>query len=219
MTTKTIKASTHRKRRRPKQRRAIRTVDAVLDAVIKLLKHEGFGALTTNRIAEVAGVSIGSVYQYFSDKGAIFAALHQRHIEQIDRLIASTLVERAASPLDELITSLVEAMVDAHTTDPELFKLLSTQVPQRPGSTQDFATRLHGLFRLALSSRAPKLEWRGDLDRTVFIVANMVDSLSHAAALRRPPGISLASARSEAVKAVLAYLHDPTSQAEAWVLS
>ena len=62
-------------------------MDAVLDAAIRVLKREGFEALTTNRIAEVAGVSIGSVYQYFPDKGAIFAALHRRHIDEIDRLI------------------------------------------------------------------------------------------------------------------------------------
>jgi AcrR family transcriptional regulator len=198
-------------RRRPAQRRALATVEAILDAVIRILKREGFSALTTNRIAEVAGVSIGSVYQYFSDKGAIFAALHQRHIDEIDRLIASTLVKHAASPLEELIKALVEAMVDAHTNDPELFELLSIEVPHRAGRTHDlanldFATRLHGVFRLALSSRAPELEKRG-LDIVVFTVANMVDSLSHAAALRRPPGVSLSAAKAEAATAVLAYLH------------
>jgi AcrR family transcriptional regulator len=200
-------------RRNPKQRRAVVTFDAVLDAVIRVLKREGFGALTTNRIAEVAGVSIGSVYQYFADKSAIFAALHQRHIEEIDRLIAGALVKHAASPLDELSRALVEAMVDAHTGDPELFALLASEVPHRAGSTQDFATRLHGVFRLAVSSKAPELEKRGDLDKVVFVVANMVESLSHAAALRRPPGVSLAEAKVEAAKAVVGYLREAVSKA------
>jgi AcrR family transcriptional regulator len=207
------KTSPHIRRRSPRQRRAVATVDAVLDAVIQLLKREGFSVLTTNRIAEVAGVSIGSVYQYFSDKTAIFAALHQRHIEQIDRLIASTLVKYAASPLDELIRALVESMVDAHTEDPELFALLASEVPHRAGSTQDFATRLHGVFRLAISSKAPELEKRGDLDKVVFVVSNMVESLSHAAALRRPAGVSLVEAKAEAVKAVLTYLREVISKA------
>jgi AcrR family transcriptional regulator len=66
--------------------RSHQTVEAILHAVIRILKREGFEAITTNRIAEVAGVSIGSVYQYFPDKRAIFVALHQRHIEQIDGL-------------------------------------------------------------------------------------------------------------------------------------
>jgi AcrR family transcriptional regulator len=73
-------------RRKPQQYRWHQTVEAILHAVIRILKREGFEAITTNRIAEVAGVSIGSVYQYFPDKRAIFVALHQRHIEQIDGL-------------------------------------------------------------------------------------------------------------------------------------
>lgn len=208
-----MRSAAHSRRRRPQQKRAIATVDAILDAVIRLLKREGFRALTTNRIAEVSGVSIGSVYQYFADKSAIFAALHQRHIETIDLLIADALVKHAASPLDELLTALIEAMVDAYTADPELFALLSTEVPHRSGSAQDFACRLHGLFRLALSSKAAELERCGDLDRVVFVVANMVDSLSHAAALRRPSGLSLAQAKAEAVKAVRAYLREAVSPA------
>ena len=93
-------------RRRPRQRRARQTVDAILDAVIRVLKREGFKAITTNRIAEVAGVSIGSVYQYFPDKQAIFIALHQRHIDQIDRMVESKLIEHAASSLDELMRAI-----------------------------------------------------------------------------------------------------------------
>jgi AcrR family transcriptional regulator len=194
-------------RREPKQRRARRTVDAVLDAVVRVLKREGFDAITTNHVAEVAGVSIGSLYQYFPDKGAIFAALHQRHIDEIDRLVETTLVEHAASSLDELMRAMIEAMVDAHTTDPELYELLLTEVPHRAGGTKDFAVRLHGAFLLAISSGAPELKKRGDLDKVVFIVTHMVDALSHGAILRRPPGLSLADAKAEIVRAVLAYLH------------
>jgi len=194
-------------RRQPKQRRARQTVDAVLDAVVRVLKREGFDAITTNRVAEVAGVSIGSVYQYFPNKRAIFVALHQRHIEEIDRIVETTLVEHAASSLDELIRAMVEAMVDAHATDPELYELLLTEVPHRAGGAQDFAVRLHGAFRLAISSGAPELKKRGDLDKVVFVVTHMVEALSHGAVLRRPPGLSLADAKAEIVRAVLAYLH------------
>ncbi len=194
-------------RRRPKQRRARQTVDAVLDAVVRVLKREGFAAITTNRVAEVAGVSIGSLYQYFPDKHAIFEALHQRHIEEIDRIVETTLIEHAASSLDELIRAMVEAMVDAHATDPELYELLLTEVPHRAGGTQDFAVRLHGAFRLAISSGAPELKKRGDLDKIVFVVTHMVEALCHGAVLRRPQSLSLADAKAEIARAVLAYLH------------
>ena len=149
-----LRTTRRSRRRQPKQRRSRQTVDAVLDAVVRVLKREGFNALTTNRIAEVAGVSIGSVYQYFPDKQAIFVALHQRHIEEIDRMVETKLIERAGSSLDDLVTAMIGGMIDTHKTDPELHQLLLTEVPHRADGTRDFAVRLHGAFLLAISSRA-----------------------------------------------------------------
>jgi AcrR family transcriptional regulator len=193
-------------RRQPRQRRARQTVEAVLDAVVRVLKREGVKAITTNRIAEVAGVSIGSIYQYFPDKRAIFIALHQRHIEQIDRLVETKLVENARSSLEELIRAMVEAMIDAHSPDPALYELLLTEVPHRAEGTQDFSVRLHGAFRLAISARAHELRKGRDLDKLVFVVTHMVESLAHGVVLRRPATLSPAEAKEEVVRAVLAYL-------------
>ena len=193
------------RRRKPKQRRAWQTVEAILDAVIRILKREGFGAITTNHVAEIAGVSIGSVYQYFPDKQAIFVALHGRHISEIDHLMQGALVEHASSPLEDLVRALVGAMIDAHTNDTELYQLLLTEVPHRADGTKDFAVRFHEAFRLAIASRMRKLKGR-ELGRVVFIVTHMVEALCHGAVLRRPPGLSLADAKKEVVQAVLSYL-------------
>jgi AcrR family transcriptional regulator len=193
-------------RRVPKQRRARQTVEAVLDAVMRILKREGSGAVTTNRIAEVAGVSIGSVYQYFPDKRAIFTALHQRHIDQIDRLVQTELVEHATSSIEEFVRAMIEAMVEAHAADPEFYELLMTEVPHRAGGTRDFAVRLHGAFLLAISSRAHELKKGRDLDKVVFVVTHMVEALSHGAILRRPAKMSLKDAKEEIVRAILTYL-------------
>jgi len=73
-----LQTATKSRRRQPQQNRARQTVEAVLDAVVRVPKREGVRAVTTNRIAEVAGVSIGSVYQYFPDKQAILVGLYQR---------------------------------------------------------------------------------------------------------------------------------------------
>jgi AcrR family transcriptional regulator len=202
----TVKAPTSPVRRQPKQRRARQTVDAILDAVVRLLKREGLDAITTNRIAEVAGVSIGSLYQYFPDKRAIFAGLHERHIEQIDRMVEAALVKHAGSSLEELVPALIGSMVDAHTTDPKLYELLSAEVPHRAGGTQDFSVRHRGAFLIAISSRSSELKKGRDLETVVFAVTHMIDALSHGAVLRRPRGLSLNDAKAEAVRAVLAYL-------------
>ena len=201
------KRSNQAVRREPKQLRARQTVDAVLEATVRILRREGSDALTTNRIAEVAGVSIGSLYQYFPGKGAIFSALHRRHIEEIDRMIHAELTRHAASSLETLIGALVTAMIDAHAGDPELYELMATQIPHRADATEDFAVRLHGAFRMAVGSRMHKKSQQRDLDKTVFIVTNMVETLSHGAALRRPAGVSLGEAKEEAVRAIVAYLN------------
>jgi AcrR family transcriptional regulator len=193
------------KTRQPKQQRALATVEAVLDAVDEVIRRHGVAAVTTNRIAERAGVSIGSVYQYFPDKQAIFAALHDRHSEQIGRVVESTLVRHATSSLDELVGALVEAMIDAHGTDPRPYEVMR-EVPQRGERTITLAARLLGALRLAITSRS-KGRAPHDLERKLFVLTNMIDALAHAAVLRRPPSLSLAAAKREAVRAVLAYLH------------
>jgi AcrR family transcriptional regulator len=194
-------------RRQPKQRRALETFDAVLDAVMRILKREGAAAVTTNHIAEVAGVSIGSLYQYFPDKRAIFHALHSRHIEQIDQLIERTLVAHACSALEELVKALMEAMIEIHEGAPELYHALMTEVPHSSGGKQAFAVRLHGVFLLAIAARVNQLKKHHDPLKTAFVVAHMIDSLSHAVVLRRPQGLSRSDLKKEAVRAVLAYLH------------
>jgi AcrR family transcriptional regulator len=195
------------RRRPPVQLRARRTVEAILDGVIRILKREGFEAVTTNRIAEVAGVSIGSVYQYFPDKRAIFLALHERHVQQIDQVIQSALVQNASWPLDRLVRALIEAMIDAHTVDPELHQLLLAEVPHRGDGTKDFAVRMHGAFLLAIQARANELKRNRDPEKLAFVVTHMVESLSHGAVFRRPLGLTLPQAKEEIVRAVLTFLH------------
>ncbi|HEU0183904.1 MAG TPA: TetR/AcrR family transcriptional regulator [Blastocatellia bacterium] len=193
-------------RRKPKQRRSQQTVEAVLDAVVKILKRGGVDAVTTNRIAEVAGVSIGSVYQYFLDKRAIFLALHDRHVEEIGRLVERTLTKHAASSLEDVLRALVEAVVDAHAPDPKLYELLHTEAPHRGDGARRLAERLSGALRLVISSGMGELKTPHDLERVLFVVTHMVDALSHGAVLQRPPQMSLAEAKEEAVRAILAYL-------------
>lgn len=193
-------------RREPQQRRARQTVEAILEAVLRIVKREGASAVTTNHIAEVAGVSIGSVYQYFPDKRSIFVALHRQHIEEIDRVVERTLVEHADAPLEALVRAMIEAIIDAHAGDVGLYELMFSEVPHRAEETQDFSVRLHGVFRLALAARARELKPRRDLDKMVFVVTHMVEALSHGVLLRRPAGLSLGAAKEEAVRAVMAYL-------------
>ncbi|HEY1551609.1 MAG TPA: TetR/AcrR family transcriptional regulator [Kofleriaceae bacterium] len=187
-------------RRAPQQRRAVATVDAIMDAVVRIAKRSGVDAVTTNRIAEVAGVSVGSVYQYFPDKRAIFVALHDRHVEQIGRLVESTLVAHADASLEVMLRALLEALIDAHAPDPELYALLDAELPHRGAGAES----LRGALQLAIASHMPAK--RRDLERTLFVVTHMIDAFAHGVVAGRPRGLSIAAAKDEAVRAILAYL-------------
>ena len=193
-------------RRKPAQKRAQMTVQAMLDAATKLVKRGGASVVTTNRIAETAGVSIGSVYQYFPNKRAIFIALHERHIGQVDCILLRRMHESEEAPLEGLILSLIDGMIEAHSIDPELFGLLQVEVPHHAGGSLDFSVRLHGAFRSALALHAKELGGRTDLDMRAFFVSNMVEALGHAIVSRRPHRSSLSRARAELLRAILAYL-------------
>lgn len=193
-------------RRRPTQRRAQQTFDIVLDAVGRVLKRYGVAGVTTNRIAVAAGVSIGSVYQYFPDKRAIFMALHERHVEEISRLVERVLVQEASSSLEDFVRALFEALVDAHGADPEFHALMATAVPHGAEGARDLELCLRGTFKLAIASRAPGGRAPDDLDRMLFVLPHLVEALAHGAAYRRPPRLSLAAAKDEGVRALVAYL-------------
>jgi AcrR family transcriptional regulator len=158
------------------------------------------------RIAEAAGVSIGSVYQYFPDKRAIFTALHDRHVEAIARLIDRTLVEQAAAPLEDFVRALVEALVDAHAADPDLHRLMAGVVPHASDGGRALEMRLRTTFRLAIAARAGGGDTPRDLDKALFVLPHLVEALAHGAAYGRPPKLTISAAKAEAVRAVLAYL-------------
>jgi AcrR family transcriptional regulator len=195
-------------RREPKQRRAFLTVEAVLDAVARILTREGVAAVTTNRIAEVAGVSIGSVYQYFPDKRAIFIALHTRHVENIARLVETTVALEASAPLETMVRRLIDALVVAHQKDAELHQVLWSEVPHRAEGAREIEARQRGAWRLALASRPNEMKPKRDVDRMAFFLADMVLTLVHSV-MARPRAISLALAKEEAVRAVVAFIRAP----------
>lgn len=176
-------------RRSPTQKRAQVTVEAMLDAAIRLLKKSGTASITTNSIAETAGVSIGSVYQYFPNKRAIFIALHERHIAQVDSIIERCLTANIDATLEGLLSSIIDGIVVVHAADPELSELLHSEVPHRAADTPDFSVRLHSMFRDALAPHMRRSH--RNLDLRTFVVTNMIDAVGHAMVLRRPAGYRL----------------------------
>lgn len=188
-------------RREPRQERSRQTVEAMLEAVERVLKRHGIGAITTNRIAEAAGVSIGSVYQYFPDKQAIFTALHGRHVTEVSQVIDRA-VANSTSSFEEFARSLVAMLVEVHARDPELHDIISAAVPE---SAVGLRNALRATFEEAISSGRFGHFDEEVANRMLFVLPNMVEGLVHGAA-RPGPSISIENAREEAIRAVLLYL-------------
>src|SRR5262249_27967130 len=119
-----------RPRKQPRQDRSRDTVETILNATARILSKRGFDGFTTNAVARAAGVSIGSLYQYFPNKEALVAALIDRHIEDMNRGIHAELARVGALPVAEAARAVIELTFAAHAVDPELHRVLTDQVPR-----------------------------------------------------------------------------------------
>jgi AcrR family transcriptional regulator len=112
------------------QERSRATVDALVDATARILVKEGFDKASTNRIAEVAGVSVGSLYQYFPSKEALVAAVATRHQQEVMQTVRGELADVFDQPLAKAMHKLVTVAVKAHRVDPKLHRVLAEQIPR-----------------------------------------------------------------------------------------
>ncbi len=117
-------------RKTASQNRSRLTVDALVEATARVLTKEGYDRASTNKIAAVAGVSIGSLYQYFPSKEALVAAVIDRHTQKLSQVARAALLKVAASPIEIAVRELVAAAIDAHRVDPKLHRVLAEEVPR-----------------------------------------------------------------------------------------
>ncbi|MBB2908999.1 AcrR family transcriptional regulator [Streptosporangium becharense] len=105
-------------RRRPTQRRSARRVERMLDACADLLDEVGYDALSTTRIAERAGVAIGSIYQFFPDKRAIAQAVTRRHVEEFVSRIGRRFISEEYGGWWDAVDAIIDEYVEMHRTVP-----------------------------------------------------------------------------------------------------
>ena len=111
-------------RKQPLQARSRETYAAILEATARILEAEGLEAANTNAIAERAGVSVGSLYQYFPDKAAIFAELIIASETELGDMLEALVSSTGAQTLEERLALLVQAGVAQQMARPQLARLL-----------------------------------------------------------------------------------------------
>ena len=117
-------------RKNPLQARSQATVDSILEATTHILIHQGYDHMSTNAIAQKAGVSIGSLYQFFPNKEAVVAALIDRQIEEEMHLITTKLADLADAPLAHAARELVKSMLLMSAVNPKLKVALYAEIPR-----------------------------------------------------------------------------------------
>lgn len=200
-------SSSAKPRRAPRQARSRATVDAILDATARVLTEAGYAAASTNRIAATAGVSIGSLYQFFPGKEALVAALRRRHAEQMRDMVRGMVGAIAGMPLAEAVPRFVHAVIAAHLIDPQLHRVLEQEVP-RPDPAygrEDVDTDFRATIRAVLAQHRRDI-LPADLDVASLVLVRMVDALVHTAVLHRPQGIAAKAIEREIAAAILRYL-------------
>jgi AcrR family transcriptional regulator len=104
-------------RKSPVQARSTASVDAILKATIQVLLKLGKERLTTTRVAARAGVSVGTLYQYFPNKAALLRAALQRHMDEVGAVLESVCRELSGSSLEKMATALVTRFLEAKMKD------------------------------------------------------------------------------------------------------
>ena len=104
-------------RKLPVQARSAASVDAILEATIQVLLHVGKEQLTTTRVAQRAGVSVGTLYQYFPNKKALLQAALKRHLDEVTRAVELVCHEQQGKTLAQMATALITAFLEAKMRD------------------------------------------------------------------------------------------------------
>jgi AcrR family transcriptional regulator len=205
-----VPASRLRPRKTPVQPRAVETRDRILAAAARVFSRHGYAAGTTNRIAAEAGLSVGSLYQYFPNKDAVLVALVRRHAAAGADAVASAVDAARRLPPDDVagrVGLVVDAFVAVHADDPALHQVLFEQAPRPP----ELLAELHALEDTAVAVATDLL---GDglagagADPSVAarMVVTTVESLVHRLVATRDPTMSLDEVRRQVTALVVRYL-------------
>ena len=193
-------------RKSPSQARSRDTVEAILDGAAQVFERHGYAAGTTNRIAARAGVSIGSVYEYFPNKDALVVALGERELEREQQEILRVLEGGRRKGLARLLREFVETLVGFHARRPALHRILFDEAAHPP-EAHACVLRFEESIAHALDGtlRSRRLGIR-DTDLAAHIIVQTAESLAHRFVLRGIHELDRATFVEEVTRLLARYL-------------
>ena len=199
-----------RPRKRPVQARSQRTVDAVLKAAAQVFARRGYAGATTNHIAERAGVSVGSLYEYFPSKDALLVALMEAHLAEGETVLqeaAAQIAARGVRDLADAVRHVARAMVDLHARDRDLHRILFEEAPLSRRVRQmllEIETRATAWVEALLVSHSDVAV--PDPPLAAAVVVHTVEALTHRLVLHGGDEIDVDRYVEEIVQLIVRYL-------------
>jgi AcrR family transcriptional regulator len=192
-------------RKRPKQERSEALVDAIVAAAAEEFVTKGYEQATTNRIAAAAGVSVGSLYQYFPSKQAIAVELMRRYRAARIEVVRAKLAPLPERPLGEVVRSLLEALFHDDAIERELLAVLIQRVVWTEAHTEfrGYEDKLTEIVADAIRRGGGRVD---DFDRAAYFLVRTIQALIHAA-VAEDRRYDVATMVDEGTKLVMRYLN------------
>jgi AcrR family transcriptional regulator len=182
-------------------------VEAILEAAADILVRDGYEKLTTNRIADRAGVNVASLYQYFPGKEAIVAELRRRHGAAERAAARAALVERQGQSLEATLRALVARGVAAHAVAPALHRAFAEHMPAlRYREIEEADAPAFAEMRRFFERSA---EGVPDLEFAMWMVATAAHAAIHNGVVERPEDVKSGRLVDELVVLLMRYLKRP----------
>jgi AcrR family transcriptional regulator len=191
-------------RKLPSQERSRFTVDAILEAAADILVRDGYARLTTNRIADRAGVNVASLYQYFPGKDAIVAELRRRHGDAERAAVRETLARQREHGLESTLRALIARGVAAHAVSPALHRVFAEHLPaQRYRDIEEADAPVFTEMRRFLQRST---EGVPDAEFALWMVATVAHAAIHNGIVERPEDVANGRLVDELVLLLTSYL-------------
>jgi AcrR family transcriptional regulator len=197
-------------RKLPRQTRSKATVDAIATAAARILVRDGYERANVNAIAELAGVSIGSLYQYFPSKDSVVAEVIKRHSARMIEVFQDGLPELAFLPMPEACRGIVRRALAAFAVDPALRAVIVEEVPDLADfvRSREFDKTLAFMLRGYFVFNAERIR-PTNVDLAVKIVATAAEAAMTRVILDHPDLVGSEELVDEVTALVLGYVGRP----------
>lgn len=153
-------------------------MEHILGATARILVSRGWAGTTTNHIADRAGVSVGTLYEYFPSKEALVSALVDRHLDEAELRLAVLVRSSTADTLEGVVRAIVSAMLDLHAAAPRLHRVLFEEVPHGP-AVRARVRAIEDAQTVALSALLPRLARVKERAVTARVIVELLEALTH----------------------------------------